>query len=162
MSSAPASSLRVLIFPLKNLFLALRLDWVIKVIPLPEIFSAAQRGMGVAHFENREITILDPYQKLYGEPNPTPCHYMIVVGTHLPQEYGIPVTTLPQIRELALANVRQLPPAYRQGDTLGIASHVALLPEADQTRTLFLLDLEALCQRMAGIGQLPAGDRHNP
>ncbi len=146
----------VLVFPLKHLSLALRLEWVIKVIPLPEIFGSGQKAMGVAHFEDREITILDPYRQLYGVPNPAPFRYVVVVQPTSGNDYGIPVTTLPVFQELPLKSLRSLPSSYRQGDTLGIASHVALIPtHPDQTQTIFLLDVEALWEAIAGTGVAP-------
>jgi purine-binding chemotaxis protein CheW len=144
-----SSTLKVLAFPLGNLYLGLRLELVQKIIPTPEIFRSGQKPLGIAHFDNQEVIILDPYQKLYRCPNPHEASYMVIIQNARQDLYGIPLTTVPTLRELPLSTLRLLPPAYRKGDTLGIASHVALVPDGERTWTIFVLDPDCLYSAVA-------------
>ncbi len=144
-----SSTLKVLAFPLGNLYLGLKLELVQKIIPTPEIFKSGQKPLGIAHFDDQEVVILDPYQKLYRCPNPHAASYMIIMQNAQQDLYGIPVTAVPTVRELPLSTLRLLPPAYRKGDTLGIASHVALVPDGEKNWTIFVLDLDCLYSAVA-------------
>lgn len=144
-----SSTLKVLAFPLGNLYLGLRLDLVQKIIPTPEIFKSGQKPLGIAHFDDQEVIILDPYQKLYRCPNPHEASYVVIIQNARQDLYGIPVTIVPTLRELPLSTLRLLPPAYRKGDTLGIASHVALVPDGERTWTIFVLDPDRLYSAVA-------------
>jgi purine-binding chemotaxis protein CheW len=43
--------------------------------------------------------------------------------------------------------VRVLPSSYRKADTLGFCSHVAVVEEGEETKTVFLLDVNRLIPR---------------
>lgn len=144
-----SSILKVLAFPLGNLYLGLRLDLVQKIIPTPEIFRSGEKPIGIAHFDDQEVIILDPYQKLYRCPNPHEVSYVIIVQNARQDLYGVLVSTVPTLRELPLSTLRLLPSAYRKGDTLGVASHVALVSDEKKDWTIFVLDLDRLYSAVA-------------
>ncbi|MEN9216829.1 MAG: chemotaxis protein CheW [Gloeomargarita sp. HHBFW_bins_162] len=136
--------MKVLHFPVGSLNLGLPLSQVQKVMPYPSIFSSGQKPLGLAHFEDQEVVVVDIHRYLFGHPSPLPPTHLIVVknGQEL---YGVPCAGLPALVELAPEQIRQIPPNYRQADTLGLASHVARLH--NDTITLFLLD----GQRLASV-----------
>ncbi len=133
--------MKILHFPLGSLHLGLPLTQVQKVIPYPQIFSSGQKPIGLAHFEDQEVVVIDLHRHLFGQPSPAPATHLIVVtgGDDL---YGLPCAGMPALVEIAPEHMRQIPPTYRQADTLGLASHVARLH--NNTMTLFLLDAQRL------------------
>jgi chemotaxis signal transduction protein len=152
-------TLQVLVFPFKDLHLALRLEGVQKVIRKPEIFRSGQKSLGMAHFEDQEAIVIDLHQRIYGHPNLQPESHLVIaksvmaksVITELePQLYGILVATLPTMMAIGVSALRPLPAEYRDRDPLGIASHIATIqqhaapqnvaPQSTGSKTLFLLD----------------------
>ncbi|APB33323.1 CheW protein [Gloeomargarita lithophora Alchichica-D10] len=143
--------MKILHFPIGSLQLGLPLTQVQKVIPQPTVFSSGQKPIGLAHFEDQEVVVLDLHQHLFGHPSPTPATHLIVVKTAA-ELYGLPCPGMPTLVDVPPEQMRQIPPTYRQADTLGLASHVARL--ADNTTTLFLLDsqrLNSLCVPSPGL-----------
>jgi len=122
-------TLPVLVFPFKDLHLALRLEGVQKVIRKPEIFRSGQKPLGMAHFEDQEAIVIDLHQKIYGCPNSQPEGHLVIVRSES-QFYGIPVATLPTMMAIGVSTLRPLPAEYRDRDTLGIASHIATIPQS--------------------------------
>jgi purine-binding chemotaxis protein CheW len=146
---APAA-LSVLIAPFGNLFLAVPMTGVQKVIRTPEIFKSGARthagispsALGVAHFEERDVIVVDLHQKIYGSPNPQSEKYVIVTEIPSGHLYGVLATHLPTLITIPPTSLRPLPEEYRQRDPLGIASHVASIIYNGATQTVFLVDLE--------------------
>ncbi|MEN9215261.1 MAG: chemotaxis protein CheW [Gloeomargarita sp. DG02_3_bins_56] len=140
--------MKILHFPVGSLNLGLPLSQVQKVMPHPTVFSSGQKPIGLAHFEEQEVVVLDLHRFLLGQGNPHPPTHLIVVkaGTEL---YGLPCAGLPALVDIPPEQIRQIPPSYQQADTLGLASHVA---RWDQDMTLFLLD----GQRLASLVQASA------
>ncbi|MBW4522694.1 MAG: chemotaxis protein CheW [Scytolyngbya sp. HA4215-MV1] len=137
-------TLKVLVIPVQNLSLALKLEGVQKVVPTPQIFKSGEKTLGVAHFEDREAIVVDLHHKIFGAPSSQPERYVVLVQATDQQLYGIPTTTLPTLQELPLESLNPLPADYRDRDTLGIASHTVALPQQDTEQTLFLLDPDRL------------------
>ncbi|WP_319422323.1 hypothetical protein [Pleurocapsa sp. FMAR1] len=55
------------------------------------------------------------------------------------------VAESPSLIDVPAAQIRLIPNAYRQADTLKIASHVTVIPQDDNTAlTVFILDLARL------------------
>ncbi|MGL5796182.1 MAG: chemotaxis protein CheW, partial [Waterburya sp.] len=58
---------------------------------------------------------------------------------------GIRVTEAPTLIDVPVAKIRLIPDSYRRADTLAIASHVAVIPQKNDTAlTIFILDLKRL------------------
>jgi chemotaxis signal transduction protein len=138
------SALKVLVIPVQNLSLALKLEGVQKVVPTPQIFKSGQKSLGVAHFDDQEAIVIDLHQKIFGAPNAQPERYVVLVRASDQQLYGIPTTILPVLQEVPLESLNPLPVEYRDRDTLGIASHTVALPQPETEQTLFLLDPDRL------------------
>lgn len=129
-----------LVMPFKDLFLATPVGDVRKVIRMPEIYKSGQKTLGLTHFGDREAIVVDLHQKIYQCPNPQFEKYLVVIQAEGDRLFGIPATTLPTLMHLPQAEFKELPAAYREFDTLGIASHLVTLETGHHTQTIFLLD----------------------
>jgi purine-binding chemotaxis protein CheW len=146
-SATTASTLKVIAFKVNTLHLAVQIDAVHKILRHTSIYSSGLHPVGVAHVDDREVTVLDIQRRLFhttsinalGESN-----YLIVIRNTLNELYGIPVETVPTLVDIPLSSLRVLPASYRQADTLSIASHVAIIPQDEHTLTLFLLSLDEI------------------
>ncbi len=140
------TTLKLLIFPLGNLWLSLNLERVKKIIPRPEITKGRQKYLGVCYFENQEVTVIDLYQKVLGGELPSGKSYLIVVQS--PKGlYGLSVGNLPIMRDVPSDQLHPVPAEYRERDTLQIASHMMQIQlQANQTATVFLLDENRLIE----------------
>jgi len=76
--------MKVLHFPLGSLQVGLPLTQVQKVLPYPTVFSSGQKPIGLAHFEEQEVVVLDLHQYLFGQANPIPATHLIVVKGKTP------------------------------------------------------------------------------
>lgn len=140
------TTLKLLIFPLGNLWLSLNLERVKKIIPRPEITKGSQKYLGVCYFENQEVTVIDLYQKVLGGELPSGKSYLIVVQSSKGL-YGLSVGNLPIMRDVPSDQLHPVPAEYRERDTLQIASHMMQLQlQANQTATVFLLDENRLIE----------------
>jgi chemotaxis signal transduction protein len=140
-SSSTSPTLSMLVAPFGNLCLAVPMAGVQKVIRTPEIFKSGARSLGVAHFEEREVIVVDLHQKIYGSANPQYEKYVVVTEISSGQLYGVLCTKLPTLLTLPWTELRPLPEDYRKRDPLGIASHVASIIQNGEPQTVFLVDL---------------------
>ncbi|MCS6960743.1 MAG: chemotaxis protein CheW [Pseudanabaenaceae cyanobacterium SKYGB_i_bin29] len=142
----PLANLKILIFPVGNLWLSLNLQSVKKVIPRPEIVKGKQEYLGLCVFDGQEVTVIDLYQKVLGQVSPQGKSYLIVLAS--PKGwYGLTVGSLPLMRDVPANQFHPVPPEYRERDTLNIASHVVQLPlQTDKPVPVFLLDENRLLE----------------
>lgn len=140
------TTFKLLIFPVGNLWLSLALEGVKKVIPRPEIVKGRQAYLGLCYFENQEVTVIDLSQKVLGQALESGKSYLIVVQS--PKGlYGITVSNLPLMRDVASNQLHPVPAEYRERDTLNIASHMVQISlQPNQTETVFLLDEKRLIE----------------
>lgn len=140
------TTLKLLIFPLGNLWLCLNLERVRKIIPRPEIAKGRQEYLGICYFEAQEVTVIDLYQKVLGTELPQGKSYLIVVQCRKGL-YGLTVGSLPLMKDVASDQLHPLPPEYRERDTLRIASHMMQFKlHGDKATTIFLLDEDRLIE----------------
>lgn len=143
---ARVATIKVLVFNINNLNLGVRIETVYKVLNATQIYRRGNNWVGIAHIGDREVTVLDLHQRLFAEDktNENPAdRYLIVIQNKQNELYGIPVETVPALIDLPVSAIRVLPESFRQADSLGIASHVAVLTEADNSITLFMLDIDS-------------------
>lgn len=139
------ASLKAIVFRVGNLNLGLRIESVHKVLNQTQVYGSGLTSVGVAHMGDTELIVVDLQQRLFqssvleGQKG-----YLIVAQNKLGEFYAIPTATAPALMEVPLAAIRVLPESYRHADTLGIASHVAVIPQAEVPLTLFLLDVDQL------------------
>ncbi len=134
---------KALVVTIQDLKLAIPLAMVLKVIRTPNIFKSGDKWMGITQSDQEGLLVLDLYRKIYGKDNPQPAEHLVVVRGP-DRMMGIPVAALPSMVSFAADRLQPLPPDYRDRDTLGVASHLAVLQQGTQTETLFLLDPDRL------------------
>ncbi len=144
-NSQAETNISVLAFAIGNINFAVPVEAIAKVQKYTNIFSSGLNHMGVAHIDDREVTILDLQRRLFHTSAIDTVNYkgyLILIDTPIGEQFGIPVLIMPKFIKVPLSAIRVLPETYRRSDTLGIASHVAVLPESGLT--VFMLDPEKL------------------
>jgi len=139
------TSISVLVFPIGSINFAVPVEAIAKVQKYTHIFSSGLNHMGVAHIDDREVTILDLQRRLFNTTAIDAEHqkgYLILIDTPVGEQFGIPVLAMPKFLKIPVSVIRTLPEIYRRSDTLGVASHVAVISEP--TLTVFMLDPEKL------------------
>lgn len=147
-------SFKLIVFTMSGLNLALRIETVYKVVNHTPVYSSGLSHVGVAHLSEREVTVLDLYWRFFKKSQQNEFHadgYLIIVRTTTDELYGIPVAQTPVLLEVPLTLIRALPESYRCADTLGIASHVAIIPQETEPLTVFLLDVDLIVPNHAEI-----------
>jgi chemotaxis signal transduction protein len=137
---------KMLIFPLKHLNVAIKLDDVVKVIPIPEIFRSGNKTLGLANFEDKEVLVVDLSHEIFGSASTNPGRYLVVMQGDRQEFFGVPVPGLPTMKDVAVSVVRPIPSDYRDRDALGIASHMLQVPGGEETQTAFLLSTGKLIE----------------
>ena len=144
-------TLKFLIFSMGDLNLAMGIDSVVRIIPLPQIHRSGDKLLGITTYEDREVLVIDLYKKIYGqETNLAKGFLVIFAGKN--SLYGITIANLPNVEDVPVQSLQPIPAEYRDRDTLGIASHmmqVSIKKFAD-LQTVFLLDAELLL-KMASL-----------
>jgi purine-binding chemotaxis protein CheW len=141
------SWVKLLLFSLGSLNLALPIDCVKKVVNYTPVYGSGLSAFGVANIDNKELTVIDLYKKLFkvsqsqisGQKG-----YLIIVLNSLGEYFGIWVQETPTLQDIVLSQLRVLPESYRRSDTLAIASHVMVIPQENNSKTVFLLDVDQL------------------
>jgi chemotaxis signal transduction protein len=133
------ATLKILTFSLNDLFLAVTLDGVKKVIPVPAIAKSGNKLLGIAKFEDREIIVVDLHQKILDTTASVTAKYLIVIQSESQALYGIPVVAMPEMLEVPLSTIHPIPDDYRNHDTLGIADRVTQISTMPGTLTIFIL-----------------------
>jgi chemotaxis signal transduction protein len=126
------STLKLLVFPVGNLYFALPVDYVSRVIKQDRIYSSGLGSVGMIRTDDREITIIDLHKKIYlTSLTKETKGYFVLTQNNRGEQFGIHTAITPSIFEVPLSQIRQLPSSYRQADTLGIASHVTLIDQQE-------------------------------
>lgn len=142
------SLIKIVVFPIGKLTLGLPVEQVKKVIRKNKVHSSGLTHVYLAHIEEQEVTVIDLHEKLFKvsqSQSKDAKEYLIVTKSFINEPLGIVVMDTPILMDIPIAQIRTIPNTYRHADTLGIASHVAVIPqENDSSQTIFLLDLERL------------------
>ena len=136
--------LKFLVFTMGNLNLAIGIDSVIRIIPLPKIHRSGDKLLGIAMYEDQEVLVIDLYKRIYDqEKNIAKGFLVIFLGKK--NLCGITIDTLPNVEDVPLLSLQTVTSEYRDRDTLGIASHIMQIPiKKSEPQTVFLLDSELL------------------
>ena len=137
----PVASLRLVVFEMGKLKLALRIDAVYKVLNQTPIYGSGFNDVGIAYVGDREITVVELHRRFFADKG----KYLIVVQNSESELYGIPIVAVPVLMEIPLSTIQVLSENYRHADVLGeVATHVCHLAQKDATLTIFLLDVGQL------------------
>lgn len=138
-------TLKFLIFTMGNLNLAMGIDSIIRIIPLPQIHRSGDKLLGIATYEDREVLVIDLYKKIYGKESAIFQGFLVIFAGRQGW-YGLTIASLPNVQDVPLNILQPVPSEYRDRDTLGIASHMmqVSLKKSEQLQTVFLLDADLL------------------
>lgn len=142
-----ASLIKLIVFNMGRLNLALRIESVYKVVNHISTYGSGLGAVGITHLGEGEITVVDLHQRFFKASQISESSlsgYLIVVQNITGELYGIPVTETPALMEVSPAMIRVLPESYRRADTLDVASHVAVIPQDGTPLTIFVLDVDRL------------------
>ena len=140
------NSIELIVFKIGSLNLALPITSVYKVSNHTPISGSGVGVIGVTRVDDQDVTVIDLYRRFF-KTNPGEYSrggYLVLVKTTMDELFGIPVAETPVLMEVSLSLVRVLPQSYRDGDTLDLASHVAVIPQEAASLTIFLLDIAQL------------------
>jgi chemotaxis signal transduction protein len=105
-----------------------KIDRIISSIFLGEDYSLTQN-----------VDILDLHYHLTGEEIVSPTSIILWIDTHQ-QLAAIPIETVPVMMSVPLDRIRTLPSDFRQQNSIGIASHMAMITNDENTEsTIFIL-----------------------
>lgn len=157
------STIKLLVFTIGKLTLALPVEQVIKVTKYNPIHGSGMSYINLTHIGQLGLAVIDLHQKLFNlsldELTPDGGYFILtksrpvtvikngekVNHSFMEESVGIRVVESPSLLDVDLGYIRTLPNSYRWHDTLEIASHVAVVPQVDATtKTIFILDLECL------------------
>lgn len=139
-------SIKLLVFEMGKLTLALPILQVQKVVKQIEVYGSGLSHVNLAHFPEQEIAIVDLHQKLFGISltQSESSGYLIISKNIIDEPLGIAVSQAPTLMDISLEQIRLIPDTYRRADTLEIASHVTVISQKDAVKTIFILDLTRL------------------
>ncbi len=147
-SSNSNSLLKLLLFDMGMLTLALPVEQVQKVIKHTAVHGSGLSYVNLVHLGKQEVAVIDLHRKLFKVSQPEIIDkkgYFIITKSVIGEPVGIMVAQAPSLIDVPLDRVRTLPNSYRSADTLEIASHVAVIPQSeDKSLTIFILDLKRL------------------
>jgi len=135
-----AASLKIVVFEMGNLKLALRIESVYKVLNHIPVYGSGVNGVGIANVGDRSVTVVELHRRFFAAKG----SYLIIVQNSKGELYGIPVTAVPALREVPLSSIRVLPPSYRDADIISSATHVCHIEQAEAPLTIFMLDVDLL------------------
>ncbi len=145
--------LRVLMFSLSKTvsestehFFALPVEGVLKVIPCPPINWAVGTGLGMTDLGSNNVTTLDLAHQFFPETSTVTNSYpfLILLKTRTSEQSGIPVAGLPILTDIPLSTIRPVSSSYRQVAKIDFASHMAILSDTENKKSLkiFLLGMD--------------------
>jgi purine-binding chemotaxis protein CheW len=140
-------SVKLLVFKMGKLNLALSIDYVQKVINHIPVYGSGTNHVGIIHLEDKEITVVDLQRKLFKVSQNLDFSlktYLIIARNSSSEQIGIVVSETPSLLEVPISQIRVLPESYRRADTLEFASHVTIIEQKEQSLTVFLLDVDRL------------------
>ncbi|AOX00836.1 chemotaxis protein CheW [Moorena producens PAL-8-15-08-1] len=141
------SFLKLVVFRIDSINFAFPIECVNKVINYTTVYSSGLNDIGIAHIDDHEIPIIDLHRRLFKSSKistSNPARFLLIAQNTMGEGFGIPVLKTPNLIEVSVSDIRTLPESFRQADTLGIASHVAVIPQENLSLTVFLLDVNQL------------------
>ncbi|MBT9315442.1 chemotaxis protein CheW [Leptothoe spongobia] len=143
-STKATQTLRLIVMSLGQLTVACNIETVYKVVKRSQIHGSGLGLTGMIHLDGQDVIVVDLHRKLFQVPISEKQGYFVIVKNQAADLIAIPVATSPNLMDVLREQVRILPEAYRQSDTLDLVSHVAVVPDGEQTLTIFVLDENTL------------------
>ncbi len=138
------ATLKFLIFTMGNLNLAMGIDSVVRIIPLPKIHRSGDKLLGITTYEDQEVLVIDLYKRIYNQKTNIDKGFLVIFAGKN-SLCGITIATLPNVEDVPASIVQPVSSEYRDRDTLGIASHMMQVSiKKSEPQTVFLLDSKLL------------------
>lgn len=143
------TSVRVVAFKIHTLNLGVPMPSVARVLYEVPVYGTGQNGIGITHLGEKELTIIDLKQQLFGSSylnstaseRPLVGSHVIVAQNQAREQCGLLLDTAPTLIDVPPNSIRVLPDSYRRAE-LGFCNYVAVVPET--ALTMFLLDINCL------------------
>jgi purine-binding chemotaxis protein CheW len=139
--------LKLLIFQVGKLYVALSVDFVKKIVKGAEIYSSGTTEVGMTQINDQNITVIDLHRRLFKQSQTLEQMtepFLILAKNTIDEVFGILVGETPTLIDVSLSQIRVLPDSYRRSDTLEIATHVTKIQQNEQMLTVFILDVDKL------------------
>ena len=137
---------KFIVFKIADYHLALPIAQVLKVINCSPKLSGELNTMGLIQLGKHMVRVLDLQQQLsLAGSAPLSSNSPFLMITRLPggELCGIPVGEPPNLLELPLEMMHNLPPSDSYSKPgLNLMSHAAVISQGNVTITIFLLDLQ--------------------
>jgi hypothetical protein len=143
-NSVTVSSIRVLLAPLKNLWVAIPMTAVRKIMRTADVLSPGKSLPQYIQVDDLATKVINLYEQIYGSMNPDPESHLVALEMPDGQGFSIPLTKLPTILDIDTTTIRSIPADYRDLYLLDVASHITLLQQGKTEITVFLIDPEKL------------------
>lgn len=141
---------KFIVFKIADYLLALPISDVLKVVNFSPANSKKLTTMGLVQIGKYMIKVLDLHEHLgldglhHSVDNPS---FMVVTHDSQGELYAISVDEPPDIVELPLLTIRSLPKSHSHSKPMiQMVSHVAVLPQKEDIKTIFLLDLKCIAK----------------
>ncbi len=148
LGSKAQNQVKLVVFPMGRLMLALPMSGISRVINMPEVQSSGLHAVGVTTVGNTQLMIVDLHRQLFevsAPPHQGKSGYLVIMPTPGGYPIGIPIAQTPILVDVPTTDIRALPDAYRRADTLSIASHITrITTETGEVQSVFLLDAAAV------------------
>jgi chemotaxis signal transduction protein len=148
-SDRSQASVRVITFTIANQVLALPMNAIVKVVSCPPQMRSSTNSFELFHFGQHTITVLNLHQH-FAQQSAASGKFLVITQLKQQELYAFLVDTPPDLIDLPAATIRQMPDSYRQGHALSIANCVSVAHEADETASIFIIDIERALLALKG------------
>lgn len=145
---SPTSYLKILVFNIGSLYLALPIQSVKKIASQFEIADTELNYIDVAKVDGKYIIVIDLHKKLFKSKLKSESNikkYLLVSQNSAGEEFAIEIERNPPVlQQVELDRVRTLPESYLDTNVLKVASHVTIIPQETKSITVLILDPDRL------------------
>lgn len=145
-----------MVFTIAGHLLALPVTAIHRVMATPTLLNINSSGLSLVNLSGFNVTVLDLHPWL-NTVKPTGFNFLkskpenkgrflIIAYSQPGMLNGILADEPPTLIELPLSAIRAFPRNYHQATPLGIASHIAVVPQEVGTLTIFLLKINYLLE----------------
>ena len=139
-SQKKQETLKFLIFSMGNLNLAMGIDSVIRIIPLPTIHRSGNKLLGITTYEDQEVLVIELYKRIYGQESSIDNGFLVIFAG-IRSLYGSTIASLPNVQDVPVNNLQPVPLEYRARSTSGMDRYMNQVPLKKQEKfaTVFLI-----------------------
>ncbi|NEP00613.1 MAG: chemotaxis protein CheW [Symploca sp. SIO2E9] len=136
---------KFIVFKIADYLLALPIVDVLKVVYCPPLAYREFKNMGIVQLGKHTVRVLNLYEQFSsdGVSQISTNHDFLVITNSLEGElWGIGVQETPNLMDLPLESMQNLPKFESPSGFLELFSYSAVVSDSEVTNTIFLLDLK--------------------